>query len=83
VPANYVLMKSCSVIGVLWGATARRDPALACAGFSELFRMYEQGQLKPFVSRTFPLERAAEALSLMMERKITGKLVLTTGRSEK
>jgi len=45
--------------------------------------MYEQGQLKPLVSRTFRLDRAAEALTLMMERKITGKLVLTTGLSEK
>ncbi len=82
-PANYVLVKNCAVIGVLWGASVRRDPALAHASFAELFSMYEAGKLKPLVSRTFPLERAAEALTLMMERKITGKLVLTTGLSAK
>ncbi|MFI4988629.1 MAG: NADPH:quinone oxidoreductase family protein, partial [Alphaproteobacteria bacterium] len=81
-PANYLLIKNCAVIGVLWGATVRRDPQVAQAGFTELFAMYEAGKLKPFISRTFPLEKAAEAMTLMMERKITGKLVLTTGRSE-
>lgn len=80
-PANYILIKNCSVIGVLWGVTVRRDPALAAESFAELFRLYEAGKLKPLVSRTLPLERAAEALSLMMARKITGKLVITTGRS--
>ena len=36
--------------------------------------------LKPFVSRTFPLQETPAALTLMMQRKVTGKLVVTTGR---
>ena len=80
VPANYLLIKSCAVIGVLWGATSRRNPALVRAGLGELFRMYEDGLLKPFVSRTFPLQETPAALTLMMQRKVTGKLVVTTGR---
>jgi len=31
------------------------------------------------VSASYPLERAAEALNDMMNRKIQGKVVLTTG----
>ncbi|HLI12222.1 MAG TPA: NADPH:quinone oxidoreductase family protein [Alphaproteobacteria bacterium] len=80
-PCNYVLVKNCAVIGVLWGATARRDPALVGRSFEALFRWYDEGKLRPLVSRTMPLDKAAEALTLMMQRKITGKLVLTTGRA--
>jgi NADPH:quinone reductase len=80
-PCNYILVKNCSVIGVLWGATARRDPATARQAFAELFRWYEERRLHPLVSTTLPLERTAEALTLMQQRKITGKIVVTTGRA--
>jgi len=35
--------------------------------------------LKPHISATFPLERAADALTLMAGRKVIGKVVLTIG----
>ena len=41
---------------------------------------YAQGKLKPHISETFPLERAAEALKLMAARKATGKVVLEVAR---
>jgi NADPH2:quinone reductase len=40
---------------------------------------YAEGKLKPHISATFPLERAADALTLMAQRKVTGKVVLTVG----
>jgi NADPH2:quinone reductase len=78
-PCNYILVKNCSVIGVLWGATARRDPELARRSFAELFGWYEERRIHPLISSTMPIERATEGLELMLKRKITGKLVLTTG----
>ena len=36
------------------------------------------GNLKPHVMATFPLERYAEALALVKDRKVIGKVVLTT-----
>ena len=78
-PANYILIKNCDVMGVLWGNVARREPKQAAASYAELLGWYEAGKLKPFVSRSFPLARAAEALELMKARKITGKLVVTMG----
>jgi NADPH2:quinone reductase len=51
------------------------------ANLDELGRWYAEGKIKPHVSATFPLERAADALNAILERKATGKLVLTTGRS--
>lgn len=79
-PCNYILVKNCAVIAVLWGAYAKRNPKAMQESFAELFRWYGEGKLRPLISRTMPLERAAEALTLMMQRKITGKVVLTTGR---
>jgi NADPH:quinone reductase and related Zn-dependent oxidoreductases len=40
---------------------------------------YADGKLKPHISATFPLERAADAIALMASRKVTGKVVLTVG----
>jgi NADPH:quinone reductase len=39
---------------------------------------YAEGKLKPHVSATFPLERASEALTLMANRQVKGKVVLVT-----
>ena len=38
-----------------------------------------EGRLKPHVSQTFPLEKAAEALKSMAARQVKGKVVLTVG----
>ena len=52
-------------------------------GFAEsvrqLARWYAEGKLKPHVSQTLPLERAAEAIQLLASRKAKGKVVLTMG----
>jgi NADPH2:quinone reductase len=45
----------------------------------QLGRWYAEGKLRPHVSRTFPLEKAADALKLMAARQVKGKVVLTVG----
>ena len=79
VPANLLLVKNCSVIGLYWGSYRRHAPQLVSESFRQLFTWFEEGRLKPLVSRTFPLEQAAEALQLLADRRATGKLVLTVG----
>jgi NADPH2:quinone reductase len=79
IPLNLTLLKGCSIVGVYWGDFARREPGQFAEQFRVLGNWYAQGHLKPHISGTFPLERAAEALRLMAERKVTGKIVLTTG----
>jgi NADPH2:quinone reductase len=39
--------------------------------------MYAKGQIKPRISAAFPLEKAAEALEMMQDRKVMGKVVVT------
>lgn len=43
------------------------------------FRLIAQGELKPQVAATFPLEQVKEAMELMESREFFGKIVLTTG----
>ena len=59
-----------------------REPEVNRANFVELFELYEKGGLKPHVSATYPLGRAADALNALLTRKATGKVVLTTDHHE-
>jgi NADPH2:quinone reductase len=47
------------------------------AGVAQLDVWFRQGRLKPWIDRTLPLDRAAEALNLMASRAAKGKIVLT------
>jgi NADPH:quinone reductase len=75
-PANLILVKGISVIGVFWGDFAMRDPARSRAHFERMFDWYRAGKLKPHVSATFPLDQTAAAMQAMLSRRTTGKVVI-------
>ncbi|WP_341021469.1 NADPH:quinone oxidoreductase family protein [Brevundimonas diminuta] len=75
-PLNLTLLKSVSVIGVFWGAAVARDPKAHAANMAELMQLYSEGKIKPRVSRTFPLERAHEAIQALSDRSAMGKIVV-------
>jgi NADPH:quinone reductase len=77
IPLNLTLLKGCSIVGVFWGEFTRREPERFAEAMQRLDRWYADGKLKPHVSETFPLERAADALTLMANRQVKGKVVLT------
>jgi NADPH2:quinone reductase len=79
IPANILLVKNCAVLGLYWGAYSDRDPATKRTSLELLLKWQAEGKLKPHVSHVMPMERAAEALAMLTERKSTGKVVLTTG----
>jgi NADPH2:quinone reductase len=81
IPLNLALLKSCQIVGVFWGAFTMRDPAGNQANLKELADWYLAGKLKPLVSASYPLERAADALNDMANRKVKGKVVLVTGNA--
>jgi len=76
-PLNLTLLKSCDVVGVFWGAFARRDPKANGANIAELMQLYAKGAIKPLVSERYPLARAGEAISRLASRKAMGKIVVT------
>lgn len=79
VAANILLVKNISVVGCYWGSYRKQAPELLLQEFAELFSWYEAGLLKPHVSHALPLEKVAEAMQLLLSRRSTGKVVLTTG----
>lgn len=78
-PMNLVLLKSCQIVGVFWGAFTGREPKTNAENLAELAAWHREGKIRPLVSQTYPLERAGEAMRSLMERKATGKVILTTG----
>jgi NADPH2:quinone reductase len=78
VPLNLPLLKGCSIVGVFWGAFTRTEPDKNRRNNDELLRMYLDGKVKPHIHATYPLERAAEALNEVLNKRVSGKVVLTT-----
>jgi NADPH2:quinone reductase len=80
IPLNLVLLKGCAIVGVFWGAFTARESARNRANIDELLAWFEAGKIKPHISATYPLERAAVALNDMAARRVTGKVVLVPQR---
>jgi len=75
--ANLILLKGCAVVGVFWGAFTAREPDKNRENFAQLFRWFEEGKLHPLVSHRFPLSKAGDALTAIVNREIVGKAILT------
>ncbi len=78
VPLNLTLLKGCSIVGVFWGSFTKNEPERNRENNWELMAMYAAGKIKPHIHATYPLERAAEALNEVLNKRVTGKVVLTT-----
>lgn len=76
-PLNLVLLKSCDVRGVFWGAAIKRDPARHREAVDELFDLYAQGAIRPTISQRYSLENSAAAIAALTTRRSTGKIVVT------
>jgi len=77
IPLNLALLKGCSIVGVFLGSRSMRDPAGHRRSMLELIALWERGELSPFVSQTFPLDQASEALRVLADREAIGKVVVT------
>lgn len=75
-PLNLPLIKGASIVGVFWGAFTAHEPKLHEENMRELLIWYAEGKLKPHVSVQIPLERGAEGIRMLMDRKAKGKVVL-------
>ena len=76
IPANRLLLKNASAIGLYWGELAYRKPNSIKKDFLKLEELYKNKLLKPENHKTFKLENASEALHYLLERKNIGKIVL-------
>lgn len=76
IPANLLLIKEASAVGVFWGEFARREPQANLAMLKELYGWLAEGRLKPHVSQRYALADAPRALEALLERRVVGKLVV-------
>ena len=78
IPANLILVKNISVVGVVYGAQTERDPSYGASFVQEAADLFRQGRVKPHIGKTFPLSQAAEAMDSLLSRSYAGKIILTT-----
>ena len=76
VSVNMPLIKGFSVMGVRAGEYGRRFPEKGRENAEAVWRMADQGAIKPHVHAELPLDRWREAFSLLAERKVVGKAVI-------
>lgn len=77
IPLNLPLLKGCDIIGVFWGSFTVREPDLAQANLDALGALYRAGRIRPHVSATYPLAEGGAAIRALLDRRATGKLVVT------
>jgi NADPH2:quinone reductase len=76
VKVNRLLLGNTEVVGAGWGAYVMARPDLNRKIGAEINKMVDDGFVRPVVGERFGLERAADALKTLDERRATGKIVL-------
>ena len=76
IPLNLVLLKSCDIRGVFWGAWTQREPNAQRALMTDIARWCAEGKLSAHVHTVYPLAETPTALKAIADRKVMGKIVL-------
>jgi len=76
VKVNRLLLKNTEVVGAGWGAYVMGKPELNVEIGAAVGGMIDDGFVEPIVGERFTMERAADALHVLDERRATGKIVL-------
>jgi len=79
VRVNRLLLNNIEVVGAGWGAYVLGKPDRNTMIGGEVNRLADEGFVKPIVGERFALERAADALKVIDERRAIGKVVLELG----
>ena len=73
---NHLLIKDAEAIGLRIDAMIRDDPARAARNERVLLGWLASGRIHPYVSHRLPLSRTPEALQLIADRQVIGKVVI-------
>ena len=79
---NHILIKQISVIGVRAGEIGRRDPELGKQIRDATYRLLADGAIDPYLCAWFPLEQAVDAMNMLVNRQVIGKVVVTANGYE-
>src|SRR5688572_4009844 len=75
-PANHLLVKNYSVVGLHWGLYKKYEPSIFGQVHDELVKLVGSGAVDPLVGAVHPLEEAPQALMKLASRDTVGKVVL-------
>jgi len=75
-PLNLVLLKSCDIRGVAWGAWAMNNRDGQRALMTDIARWCAEDKLSAHVHAVYPLAETTAALKAIADRKVMGKVVL-------
>lgn len=81
-PFNLPLLKGASIMGVFWGEFVKRQLPDFIKDLTEMFGLIAQGKLRPHISARYPLADGARALQDLIERKVTGKVIITNADAD-
>ena len=79
IKTNYALIKNITVTGIDRFSYLAHDPEALRAAQAEIFRLFMAGRIRLTIQATYPLERVAEAFDVIRNRRVRGKVVLSTG----
>ena len=74
-PANHVLVKNYSVVGMHWGLYTRVMPDLIRSTHEDLMHLYDNGGIDPLISETVSFEELPKALNKLGSRSTYGKII--------
>ena len=74
---NHVLIKGASVVGIRAGEFGRRNPEMAKTNMDVLLDWLARGLIKSHISHRFALDDVVEAMRVIKQREVVGRVVLT------
>ncbi|MBA2281756.1 MAG: NADPH:quinone oxidoreductase family protein [Acidimicrobiia bacterium] len=75
-PANHLLVKNYSVVGVHWGLYRTFDPGVLATAHAGMLDALRRGTVAPLVGAVRPLHEAAAAIDDLAAGRTTGKVVI-------
>ena len=76
-PVNMPLIKGFSIVGVRAGEFGRREPEKGRENVGMVDGWAEDGKIKPYVCAEIPLADAHEALRMIQNREVVGRVVVS------
>lgn len=82
IPANHVLVKNYSVVGVHMGGYRSVDPTPFAECYQQLYEQLASGAIEPWIARRIGFDELPEALRDLAERRTSGRVVLVPGSAD-
>ena len=77
IKVNYLLSKNIEVSGLDWFKYRENCPKLIAKVQAEVFRLFAEEKIRSHVDQRIPFKRISEAVELIRERKVIGRIALT------